>query len=467
MTVEATDLAAVNREKRNAALASVAAAVFLTGFKLVVGLQTNSLGILSEAAHSALDLGAALITWAAIVLAAKPADDEHPYGHGKFENVSALIETLLLFATCSWIIWEAVHRLSTHQAHVEANAWSFVVMGVAIAVDLGRSRHLSRVARKHNSQALEADALHFSSDVWSSLVVIAGLVFVSFGFTSVDSVAGIGVALLVLFVSYRLGRRTIDALVDRVPEGLYEKVSAAVREVEGVHEVRQLRLRSSGPNVFVDTIVGIPRTMPFERAHGVMDAVEQAVHAAHPDADVTVHAEPVETGDETIADKVRMIALEKGLRAPHNLEVHRVEGRYFIDFDLEHPSGRSFVDAHAAAVEVEREVRRCIDGVEKVTIHLEEYQQEEAEHRAPGDEQRALRENIRARVLRDPRVLGCPDVTVLRFGTGYIVAVTCQLDASRTLASVHRIVAEMESDLYREFERLRRVTIRAEPRPEA
>jgi cation diffusion facilitator family transporter len=454
---------AVDREKRNAALASVAAAVFLTAFKLAVGLETNSLGVLSEAAHSALDLGAALITWAAVVVAAKPADEEHPYGHGKFENVSALMETLLLFATCSWIIWEAVHRLSTHGTHVEANAWSFIVMGVAIAVDLGRSRHLARVARKHHSQALEADALHFTSDVWSSLVVIAGLVFVSFGYTALDSVAAIGVALLVLFVSYRLGRRTIDALVDRVPEGLYEDISAAARQVDGVQEVRQLRLRASGPNVFVDAVVGLPRTMPFERAHEIMDAVETAVHGARADADVTVHAEPVETGDETIADKVRMVALEKGLRAPHNLEVHRVNGRYYIDFDLEHPSGRSFVEAHEAAVDLEREVRRRIDGVEKVTIHLEEYQQAEAEHRAGGDEQRALGERIRQRVLRDPRVIDCADVTVLRLGAGYNVSVTCRLDASRTLASVHRIVEELESDLYRELERLRRVTIRAEP----
>lgn len=453
----------VTREKRSAALASVVAAVFLTGFKLVVGLQTNSLGIISEAAHSALDLGAAVITYAAIILAARPADDDHQYGHGKFENVSALMETLLLFVTCSWIIWEAVKRLSTHQTHVEANAWSFIVMGVAIAVDLGRSRHLGRVARKHHSQALEADALHFTSDVWSSLVVIVGLVFVSFGYPALDSIAAVGVALLVLFVSYRLGRRTIDALVDKVPDGLYEQVFAAVQEVDGVQGVRQLRLRPSGPNVFVDASVGIPRTMPFDRAHTVMDDVERAVHEVRANMDVIVHGEPVESENETLADKVRMVALELGLRAPHNLEVHCIEARYFIDFDLEYPSGHSFRDAHSVAMEVEAEVRRRIDGVEKVTIHLEEYQREEAELRPVTDEQRALRDGIRASVLRDERVLGCTDVTVLRMGSGYTVSVTCQMDESRSLTDVHRIAAEIESVLYREFEQLTRVTIRAEP----
>jgi cation diffusion facilitator family transporter len=455
------------REKKTAALSSVLAAIFLTGLKLVVGVQTNSLGILSEAAHSALDLIAAVITYVAITVAAKPPDEEHRYGHGKIENVSALVETLLLFVTCAWIIWEAVQRLSTGETHVDANVWSFLVMGVAIAVDLGRSRHLGNVARKHHSQALEADALHFSSDVWSSLVVVAGLVSVSFGFPAVDSIAAIGVALLVLFVSYRLGRRTLDALVDRVPDGLYEKVVEAIRGVDGVEEVRSVRLRPSGPHVFVDATVGIPRTTPFELAHGVMDAVERAVQGARDQMDVIVHAEPVETESESLADKVRMLALKRGVRAPHNLEVHRMGGRYFIDFDLEYPRGRSFVEAHALAVEIEREIRGGFEGVEKVTIHLEEYQPEEEELREVTEEERTLRERIRARVLRDPRVLGCTDITLLRHGNAYNVSITCQVDASLPLEGVHGIVAEMESALYRDFDQLRRVTIQAEPGPTA
>jgi cation diffusion facilitator family transporter len=451
------------REKRSAALGSVVAAVFLMGFKLVVGLQTNSLGILSEAAHSALDLIAAMITYAAIILAARPPDEEHQYGHGKIENLSALVETLLLFVTCSWIVWAAVQRLSTHSTRVEANVWSFVVMGVAIAVDVGRSRHLGSVARRYNSQALEADALHFSSDVWSSLVVIVGLVCVSFGFPAVDSIAAIGVAMLVLFVSYRLGRRTVDALVDRVPVGLYEEVLSAVRAVEGVEEVRSIRLRPSGPEVFVDATVAIKRTTTFERAHSVMDAVERAVHGAHPNVDVIVHAEPIETEDETIADKVRMFMTGRGLRAPHNLEVHRTRGRYFIDFDLEYPRGTSFVDAHEISEEIEREIGAGLDGVEKVTIHIEEYQPAEEELREVTEEERALGEDIRARVILDERVLGCSDVTLLRTAGGYDASITCQVAASRALDDVHTIVAEVESGLYRRFTDLRRVTIHAEP----
>ncbi len=165
------------QEKQRVALSSVVAAVFLTGIKMVVGLLTNSLGILSEAAHSGLDLIAAGVTYFAVRVSDLPPDSEHTYGHGKVENLSALIETLLLLATCIWIVYEAVTRLF-EPVQVEATLWSFVVMGLSIVIDISRSRALMKVAKKYDSQALEADALHFSTDVWSSSVVILGLMAV-------------------------------------------------------------------------------------------------------------------------------------------------------------------------------------------------------------------------------------------------------------------------------------------------
>ena len=221
---ETMDLTAGEKEKKSAATNSVVAAVFLTGMKLVVGLMTGSLGILAEAAHSALDLVAAVVTFLAVHFSDKPADHEHPYGHGKIENFSALVETVLLFATCAWIIYEAVQRLFFHTREVDASLWAFVVMAVSIAVDISRSRMLYRAARKHRSQALEADALHFHTDIWSSSVVIGGLALVWLGqnvfpgatkvLARADAVAALGVAVIVLFVSYRLGKRTIDVLLD-------------------------------------------------------------------------------------------------------------------------------------------------------------------------------------------------------------------------------------------------------------
>lgn len=451
------------REKKNIALTSVFAAVLLTGMKLVVGLMTNSLGILSEAAHSGLDLLAALITYFAVSVSDKPPDEDHQYGHGKVENVSALFETILLLVTCGWIIWEAVERLMTGSSHVEANFWSYGVIVVSIIIDFSRSRALSRVAKKHHSQALEADALHFSSDIWSSLTVLAGLVCVSLGYSSVDSVAALAVALLVLFVSYRLGRRTIDALMDRVPAGLAQKVGESIKTAEGVEELRSMRVRGSGSRLFVDATVGIRRTMPFERAHRIMDDIEKAIHAVHPEADVTVHAEPMHGRDESIIDKVRMIVVNEGLRAPHNLEVHQSGGKYFIDFDVEYSEGSTFVEAHALALGIEEKIRSEIPSAERVTIHLEEFLPVEGELTHATAEESDLCEAIERLVLSDRRIRGCSDIAVLKHASYLHVTLTCMLDSTKTLAEVHQIVTQVEAQLYQNFPRVRRFMIHGEP----
>ncbi len=243
------------QEKKSAAASSVSAALGLTGMKLAVGLLTGSLGVLAEAAHSGLDLVAAFITYLAVRVSDRPADEAHPYGHGKVENFSALIETLLLVVTCCWIIYEAVIRIFVRHVEITPSAWAFLVVIVSIAVDLSRSRMLSRAARKHRSQALEADALHFSTDVWSSAVVLAGLGLVWLGrhvlprqaaiLEKADAAAAIGVAFIILFVSYRLGKRTVEALLDSAPDGLPEKIDDAAARVEG--SSRRARSASGGP----------------------------------------------------------------------------------------------------------------------------------------------------------------------------------------------------------------------------
>ena len=451
------------REKKSIALSSVFAGLALTGMKLIVGLSTNSLGILSEAAHSGLDLLAALITYFAVSVSDKPADKDHLYGHGKTENISALFETILLVVTCGWIIWEGVERLTTGSVHVEATVWSFGVIVVSIAVDFSRSRALSRVAKKYGSQALEADALHFSSDIWSSLTVLVGLVFVYFGYTSLDAVAALAVAVIVLGVSYRLGRRTIDALMDRVPDGLARQIEEKIKTVDGVQEVRSLRVRMSGSKAFVDATVGLRRSLPFERAHHIVDDIERTIQAVHPEVDITVHPEPMQTQDESVLDRVRMIVIEKGLPSPHNLEVHHSGGGYFIDFHVEYKKGNTFVEAHTLASEIEEQIRKEISPVEKVTIHLEEYLADPGEPMHATEDERALCSAIEKLILRDRRVLACADISVLRHATDYHVTLTCRMDSGRTLEEVHQIIAEVETQLYQTFEKVRRVTLHAEP----
>lgn len=288
------------REKSSAALSSVFAAILLTLLKIVVGLLTNSLGILAEAAHSALDLVAAMVTYLAVRFSGVPPDDEHRYGHGKIENLSALFETFLLLVTCVWIIYEAIRRLFFEAEVVNASIWGFLVMAISIVVDYSRSRILFRAAKKYNSQALEADALHFSTDIWSSSVVILGLIsvrvaemFPQLAFLHyADAVAALVVALIVIYVSVRLGTRTIHGLLDTSPSGLAEKIETSVQSMPGVIGVHQVRIRPSGPNYFVDMHVEMDPNHNLGKVHDLMDEIEDAVVDIVPGADVTVHPEP-------------------------------------------------------------------------------------------------------------------------------------------------------------------------------
>ncbi len=289
-----------SKDKRSAALSSVVAAVGLTTFKLIVGLLTNSLGILAEAAHSALDLVAAAVTLFAVRAADKPSDKEHHFGHGKIENLSALFETVLLLVTSAWIIYEAVQRLFFRSVIVEASIWSFIVMGASIIIDATRSRILLRAAKKYNSQALEADALHFSTDIWSSSVVIIGLVGLTIAryvpgldwMHKADSIAAMVVAIIVIYVSVELGYRTISALLDTAPKGLTEKVEALAAAVPGVVDAHAIRIRPSGAHTFVDMHVTMDGTLTLNDAHAATVVIESAIKEIVPMADVTVHMEP-------------------------------------------------------------------------------------------------------------------------------------------------------------------------------
>lgn len=288
------------KEKTQAALSSVIAAVGLTTFKILVGAFTGSLGILAEAAHSGLDLVAALVTFLAVRISGKPADEAHLYGHGKVENLSALFETLLLLGTCVWIIYEAYQRLFVHPVEVEVSIWAFIVMIVSIAIDATRSRVLKNAAKKHNSQALEADALHFSTDIWSSTVVIAGLACVTLAskvaglefLKQADAIAAVGVAFIVIYVSVELGIRTIQGLLDTAPDGLVAKITEIIKAVPGVADCHKVRIRPSGAHTFVDAHVVMDGGLTLAEAHALTEKIQAAVRQLAPEADFTVHAEP-------------------------------------------------------------------------------------------------------------------------------------------------------------------------------
>ncbi len=375
---------AAQREKRLVALSSVGAAIGLTSIKIVVAVLTGSLGILAEAAHSALDLVAALMTLFAVRVADKPADATHNYGHSKVENLSAFLEAGLLLLTALWIIYEAVQRLLYHEQAVDASIWAFAVMLIAVVVDYTRSRALLRVARKLGSQALEADALHFKTDIWSSLMVIAGLAVVYIGHTwhlpawlaQADAVAALGVSLLVIWVSIQLAKNTADALLDRAPQKVDEQVERAIQGVEQVSEVRRVRARRAGNKLFADVVIAAPRTLTFEQIHELSEHVETATLQAvrqiseTSEVDVLVHVEPTQSTSETVSEQIYYLAERHGVHA-HDIHVREVNGKLEVDFDLEVQAGLDLQEAHQVATRLEQAILADNAYLRRVTTHLE------------------------------------------------------------------------------------------------
>ncbi|PKP20038.1 MAG: cation transporter [Bacteroidetes bacterium HGW-Bacteroidetes-21] len=280
------------QEKTRVALISVIAAIFLTGFKLVVGILTGSLGILSEALHSGLDLIAAVITYFSVRVSDKPADNNHHYGHGKIENFSAFLETILLVITCVWIVYEALSRLISGNTHIEVTVWSYVVVISSILIDINRSRMLYKVAKKHNSQALEADALHFSTDIWSSAVVLLGLICANFGFYFADSISALAVAVIVLVVSYKLGKRAVDVLLDKAPQNIIPKVKEALKSYPDVKHFHSLKIRVAGADTFIKFNIHLDPDLSLKQVHEICDKIESGLNDLIPRCEVYIHAEP-------------------------------------------------------------------------------------------------------------------------------------------------------------------------------
>jgi cation diffusion facilitator family transporter len=454
-------------EKRSVALISVGAAVLLTGTKLVVGLWTNSLGILSEAAHSGLDLLAAGMTLWAVSVSGRPADGDHTYGHGKVENLSALAETLLLLGTCGWIIMESCRRLLFHEAVVSVNAWSFSVVILSITVDYWRARALQRAADKFGSQALEADALHFSTDIWSSAVVLAGLAGVLAAehlglpwLRQADAVAALGVAIIVLVVCYRLGRKSVDDLLDAAPRGLREKVEEAAK-VPGVREVRQVRVRRSGPSFFADVTVTVGHDAPFERAHAIADQAEASVREVLPGADVVVHVEPCAEGADPISI-ARALAARHGFSANSLRLCDDPEGSC-LDLHLEVRPGLSVEQAHREVSAYEADLRASLPTLSEVVSHIEPAGQ----NSGLGSQDAAGEDLIRTAVsgfeLSEKVAIDPHDIRARMHDGELSLSLHCSVDPKTPVEDAHDLTVRLEKHLRAAVPNLKRVVIHVEP----
>lgn len=450
--------------KERVALSSIAVSAGLTVAKGIVGLFSGSLAILSEAGHSLIDLFATIITYLAVRVSGMPADEEHHYGHGKVESVAALAATALLFGLALFVIWEAVSRLLGFDGHaVEATPWAFAVIGASIVVDFFRARLLYRVAGETSSQALEADALHFGSDMWSSLAVLVGLGGVAAGFQWADSVAALVVAVFICIAGWRLGRRTIDTLTDTAPAGSAERVRAIARNVRGVVNVDRVRVRPAGANLFVEVTVGVSRTLPLGRVTLVEKEIRAAVRAEMPEAEVTVLTAPRVLDDETVMERVMVIARNRAL-AVHHVTVHHLKDKLAVSLDLEVDGRLPLGRAHEIADSLEQAIADEFEGEVEVETHIEPLQTDGAAGQdAPG----ALREEIAA-VLRSLVDAGGPisdvhDVRVRETEDGLVVNFHCRADATLSVEQVHRAVDALERGLREHRRDVHRAIGHAEP----
>ncbi|NTV61703.1 MAG: cation-efflux pump [Chlorobiaceae bacterium] len=455
-----------NKKKQRVALSSVAASVLLTLMKLVVGFMTGSIGIISEAAHSALDFGAAALTYFAVKVSDKPADRKHHYGHAKIESVSALIETGLLIVTSVWIIYAAIERLLSGSTEIEVAWYSIAIMVISIVVDFSRARALKKVAKETSSKALEADALHFSSDILSSAVVILGLVFVSLGIQWADAVAGIAVAFMVAWAAIRLGKTTIDILIDAAPEGIAERIEEMACSVQGVVDIDKIRVKPTGPQVFVEMAITVNRTLSVEKVQSICATLENLVRDEFPVADITINTKPVALTSETIAERVHVVGLNHNLHA-HNISTSLDGEKKHITFDVEVDQQLTVKKAHDIVTALEDDLHREFDGEIDICIHLDPLRYEERNTTLlPSPEEQRLQGIITNASKQFVEIHDVHDIRIrLTEKRKLCITMHCSFRDEVLLEEAHSLTSRLEGAIYHALPEACRVIIHAEPLP--
>jgi cation diffusion facilitator family transporter len=455
-------------EKRSAARGSLIAAFCVTLLKLVAGLMTGSLAMLSETAHSGIDLMASLLTFFSIRVSDKPADEDHTYGHAKAENLAAFAQVFLMLGSTAWILHEAINRIVSGQQALRFSFFPFFVLMVAITVDVTRSRILMRTANRTGSSALEADATHYKTDIWSSLAVLVGISLSAAGsylhkpsLQIADPVAAIVVACFILWVTFRLGRKTADALMDAVPRGTRRKVLEAISRVQGVLEIERLRIRKSGTNYFADVRLAMARTLTFQRSEQINDEVTSAVRKVLPGSDVMVHGVPRAAILETVFDRARAVAARHNL-AIHDVSVQEVNGKLHLEQHLEVDESLPLRAAHDFVSRLEAEMRSDIPQLSSILTHIES-EPATIEQLAPMEQDRALEARLRRTALEFPDILDIHEVVVGRMGEHIQVSCHCTLPDELKMSRVHEIITSLEDRFKLESPEAYRVLIHPEP----
>ena len=448
--------------KSRVAVISIFASAGMATAKFVVGIAIGSLALISEALPSSVDVVAAVITWLVVRVSDRPADDEHHYGHGKLESLSALGVIAMLYVLAGGILVESYSRLREGAPPPTLSAIPFVVLLIDIAVNFWRARALHRAAHDTKSQALAADALHFASDVMGSIAVIAGLALSGLGYAWGDAAAAVGVAIMVALLGLRLARSTVETLLDRAPEGASKKATEAIRAVPGVVDVERLRVRMVGSTHFIDAIVQVPRTYPIDRIDDIKRKAQDAVAGALNDADLTFTAVPVARDNESIRERIMVIARNSGL-AIHHVTVHDLGGKLTVCIDLEVDGDMALTAAHDIAQELERNIRDEFGEDVEVDTHIEPLEPElpHGTDAAPGRVE--IIKNALSRFAEAGAIHDIHSVRVRDTDAGEIVNFHCRAAPSMSVIKVHEGVDEIERALRRAFPTVKRVISHAEP----
>jgi len=448
--------------KSRVAAISIVASAGMAAAKFVVGVAIGSLALVSEALHSSIDVVATVITWLVVQVSDRPADEEHHYGHGKLESISALGVIALLYVLAGGILVESYSRLREGAPPPTITAIPFIVLLVDIAVNFWRARALQRTARDTKSQALAADALHFASDVLGSVAVIVGLALSGLGYAWGDAAAAIGVAVMIALLGLRMARSTVETLLDRAPEGASARAAAAIRTVPGVVDVERLRVRMVGSTHFIDAIVQVPRTYPIDRVEEIKRKAQDAVTKALGDADLTFTAVPVARNNESVRERIMVIARNSGL-AVHHVTVHDLGGKLTVSIDLEVDGDMALTAAHAIANELERNIRDEFGEDVEVDTHIEPLEPELPHGTDAAPERVETIKTALSRFAANGAIHDIHSVRVRDTDAGEIVNFHCRAAPSMSVIKVHENVDEIERALRRAFPTVKRVISHAEP----
>ncbi|MEO8665341.1 MAG: cation diffusion facilitator family transporter [Ignavibacteria bacterium] len=458
----------IAQRKIKVAIHSLYAAIIITLIKLLAAHFSGSLGVLSEMFNSAIDIFVCIVTILSIKYSSRPPDEDHNYGHEKVENFSALFQVFILFITSSYIIYEAINRLFIGKnVEVNVSIWIFIALIVSMVIDFYRARILRKVASETKSNALEADAMHFSADILSSGVVIIGLILVYLNISKIaDTIAALVVTCVIIFLGFKLSRKAIDSLMDRVPAGLYEKVKYETLLLKGVEDIKSYRIRSSGSKIYIDMTILISRLVPFSKAHDIMDSVEKKINELIDNADVVIHSEPVETKNETINDKIRMLVNEFGLKC-HDIYSHKIDNEIYSELHIEINDTNDLTKAHNVVTEIEEKIKKEIDVITHLKIHIDEPSEIVFDTQ---DITQSSNEIIREvnRILADcNEVVSSSEIQVISTNGKMRISLNCVFNYIYSFDEVHDIVTTLESKIYlnlkENYPKLVNVIIHAEP----